>query len=86
VVGRLADSSWNYFDFTSSIQAGKTLVGVDTWGYVEQTGSNFITYVDDVALVTTPEPGSLTMLSMGLLGARFLARRRRKMPRASPQR
>lgn len=85
VVGRLTDNGWDYFDFTSSIKPGKTLVGVDTWGYVESTGSKFITYVDDVALVTTPEPGSLTMMSMGLLGAGLFARRR-KIARASQKR
>jgi hypothetical protein len=76
-VGRLTDANWTKFDFTSLLVAGKTLTGVDTYGYLELPGSNFVTYVDDFTLTVAPEPASFVLLSAGLIGFTLMAYRKR---------
>jgi hypothetical protein len=51
-------TGFNFFDVTSQLSAGKTLVGFSVFG-----NSGGRTYVDDLNITTTPEPNSLLLIA-----------------------
>jgi hypothetical protein len=73
------DNSWQKFDVTSFLDAGKTLVGFGVYG-CSGCDAPSITYADDFVVdagaAPVPEPGTLTLVGIG--GAWLAARRRRR--------
>lgn len=64
------DSNWHVYDFTSYLDSGKSLVAFGVYGV--QPGATGRTYLDDVALIVVPEPGSFALIGIGCLA--FLLR------------
>jgi hypothetical protein len=64
------DSNWHVYDFTSYLNAGRSLVAFGVYGV--QPGTTGRTYLDDVSLNVVPEPGSFALIGMGC--ATFLLR------------
>jgi hypothetical protein len=79
IVFLVQDNSWQKFDVTSFLDAGKTLAGFGVYGC---TGCQepSITYADDFVVdagaAPVPEPGTLALVGVG--GAWLAARRRRR--------
>jgi hypothetical protein len=75
----LSTTDWEFFDVTSSLEAGKDLIGFSVYGYV---GSNEIedrTYLDDVTLSVVPVPGAVLLGWIGLSCSAGLLRRRKAL-------
>jgi len=67
------DSEWHVYDWTSHLVAGKQLVSFGVFGY-DGGGATNRTYLDDVDIEVVPEPATLSVLGLGLLG--FLRKRK----------
>lgn len=65
-------NTWTQENVTSDVNTGKTLMGFSIWG----SGPNHITYVDDASITATPEPGTLVMLTGGIVAAAAGLRRK----------
>lgn len=90
-VNKISSNDWIQFDATGKLNPAKTLIGVDTYGYLSCAGKTpaqcaalgpFTTYVDDIRLTrkselsSVPEPRAFWLV--GVAGIGLLARRRRR--------
>ncbi len=61
--------TWTFFDVTSDLTAGKSLVAFSLWGSVSSPGGPNRSYLDDVVIdATIPEPTTLALMGLGLAG------------------
>ena len=67
-----ATDTWAFFDVTSELDAGKSLVAFSLFG-----NSVGRTYLDDVTInASVPEPATLTLMGLGMAGVGYQRRRR----------
>jgi hypothetical protein len=71
----LSTSNWEFFDVTSSLEAGKELIGFSVYGYVGGSPAEDRTYLDDVTLSVVPVPGAVLLGLFGLSAAGLKLRR-----------
>ena len=68
-------ASWEHYDVTSSLDAGKTLVGIGLWGYLGGSAAEDRSFYDDAVVNSSvPEPATMAVLGLGV--AALLRRRR----------
>jgi len=66
----LTTSDWEFFDVTSELDVGKSLVGVAVWGFQGGSGAEDRTYLDDVTIATATIPlPAAAWLALPLLGS-----------------
>jgi len=77
------DANWDFFDVTSQLHAGKTLNGIDLFGFSGgPPGTSERTFIDDVSIVapgSVPEPSGLGLIATGMLT--FIAVNRTNRPK-----
>jgi PEP-CTERM motif len=73
-VSNFSTSNWTFFDVTSHLATGEDLSGIGVWGT-----SPGPAYLDDFTVnantTTVPEPGTLALLSLGVVGLGLHRRR-----------
>lgn len=77
----LGDTGWTWYDLTSGLVSGQSLVGITIYGALDQTN-----YIDDVSLATStappvPEPSTWSLMLAGLAMV-GVARRTRRLASA----
>jgi hypothetical protein len=71
-----ADDAFAFFDVTSELNPGKSLVGVSVWGYSSSSDATDRTYVDDFTIERVPEPVSVSALGSCIALVALIWRRR----------
>lgn len=70
----LSDTDWNLYSYTVSATSGTSILGFEATGFSDALGG----YLDAVSLTAraVPEPGTLALLGIGLIGAGFARRKK----------
>lgn len=77
LIGNSANSGgWAKHDFTAQLDAGKSLVGINAYGYTSGQPNLDITMHDDFVVDVVPEPATGVVLLAGAALAAFRRRRR----------
>ena len=74
-------SDWEFFNITSLLDPGKTLIAFSLYGYEGAGPAEDRTYLDDVIIDAAnpiPEPATVLLLGSGLAGLAGLRRKFKK--------
>jgi len=75
VGGNANTGGWSHHDFTSQLDAGKSIALFEVYGYTSGQPNSDLSYFDDAVLDVVPEPATMAALGFGALA---LIRRKRK--------